>query len=85
MQLLRTTLILLIADIQAQIDSTVDIMHQNITKVAERGERLDNLQDKTGELSISNLPLISQTTSRSQLKDSAVVPTASGSKCGGRT
>lgn len=37
-----------IADIQAQIDSTVDIMHQNITKVAERGERLDNLQDKTG-------------------------------------
>lgn len=38
-----------IADIQAQIDSTVDIMHQNITKVAERGERLDALQDKTGE------------------------------------
>lgn len=37
------------ADIQAQIDSTVDIMHQNITKVAERGERLDALQDKTGE------------------------------------
>jgi vesicle-associated membrane protein 4 len=36
------------ADIQAQIDSTVDIMHQNITKVAERGERLDALQDKTG-------------------------------------
>lgn len=24
-------------------------MHQNITKVAERGERLDALQDKTGE------------------------------------
>jgi hypothetical protein len=23
-------------------------MHQNITKVAERGERLDTLQDKTG-------------------------------------
>jgi hypothetical protein len=23
-------------------------MHQNITKVAERGERLDALQDKTG-------------------------------------
>lgn len=39
-----------IADIQAQIDSTVDIMHENITKVAERGERLDALQDKTGEL-----------------------------------
>lgn len=39
-----------IADIQAQIDSTVDIMHDNITKVAERGERLDALQDKTGRL-----------------------------------
>lgn len=25
-------------------------MHDNITKVAERGERLDALQDKTGEL-----------------------------------
>ncbi|EJT48958.1 v-SNARE [Trichosporon asahii var. asahii CBS 2479] len=24
-------------------------MHQNITKVAERGERLDNLQDKTAQ------------------------------------
>lgn len=24
-------------------------MHDNITKVAERGERLDALQDKTGE------------------------------------
>lgn len=36
------------AAIQAQIDSTVDIMRENITKVAERGERLDSLQDKTG-------------------------------------
>ncbi|BEJ16982.1 hypothetical protein CspHIS471_0603830 [Cutaneotrichosporon sp. HIS471] len=42
-----------IADIQAQIDSTVDIMHQNITKVAERGERLDTLQDKTDNLAVS--------------------------------
>lgn len=25
-------------------------MHDNITKVAERGERLDALQDKTGKL-----------------------------------
>jgi Synaptobrevin len=25
-------------------------MRENITKVAERGERLDSLQDKTGEL-----------------------------------
>jgi len=38
------------AAIQAQIDDTVGIMRENITKVAERGERLDSLQDKTGEL-----------------------------------
>lgn len=36
------------AAIQAQIDDTVGIMRENITKVAERGERLDQLQDKTG-------------------------------------
>jgi hypothetical protein len=36
------------AAIQAQIDDTVDIMKSNINKVAERGERLDDLQDKTG-------------------------------------
>ncbi|KAG6806859.1 SNAP receptor, synaptobrevin, partial [Tricholoma furcatifolium] len=35
------------AAIQAQIDDTVGIMRENITKVAERGERLDSLQDKT--------------------------------------
>jgi len=38
------------AAIQAQIDDTVGIMRENITKVAERGERLENLQDKTGVL-----------------------------------
>ena len=36
------------AAIQQQIDDTVGIMRENITKVAERGERLDQLQDKTG-------------------------------------
>ncbi|KAF8331483.1 uncharacterized protein EI90DRAFT_3058054, partial [Cantharellus anzutake] len=36
------------AAIQAQIDNTVDIMKSNINKVAERGERIDDLQDKTG-------------------------------------
>ncbi len=37
------------AAIQQQIDDTVGIMRENITKVAERGERLDTLQDKTGK------------------------------------
>ena len=37
------------AAIQDQINSTVDIMKSNINKVAERGGRIDDLQDKTGE------------------------------------
>ncbi|SCV69581.1 BQ2448_2601 [Microbotryum intermedium] len=41
------------AAIQAQIDDTVGIMRENITKVAERGERLDALQDKTDNLAQS--------------------------------
>ena len=36
------------AAIQAEIDNTVNIMQENIKKVAQRGERLDTLQDKTG-------------------------------------
>ncbi|ELU39733.1 Synaptobrevin domain-containing protein [Rhizoctonia solani AG-1 IA] len=38
------------AAIQQQIDDTVGIMRENITRVAERGERLDVLQDKTVSL-----------------------------------
>jgi len=37
------------AAIQAEIDNTVNIMQDNIKKVAERGERLESLQDKTGQ------------------------------------
>jgi len=39
--------------IQQQIDDTVGIMRENITKVAERGQRLDELQDKTDNLAVS--------------------------------
>ncbi|KAJ2919540.1 hypothetical protein MD484_g957, partial [Candolleomyces efflorescens] len=45
------------AAIQAQIDDTVGIMRENITKVAERGERLDSLQDKTGASSLASFRL----------------------------
>jgi len=38
------------AALQAEIDSTVGIMRDNINKVSERGERLDSLQDKTDNL-----------------------------------
>ena len=41
------------AAIQAQIDDTVGIMRENINKVAERGEQLDSLQDKTDNLAVS--------------------------------
>ncbi|CAG8680363.1 15144_t:CDS:2 [Dentiscutata erythropus] len=41
------------AQIQKQIDETVGIMRDNINRVAERGERLDALQDKTENLSVS--------------------------------
>ncbi|OAK99710.1 synaptobrevin, partial [Phaeosphaeriaceae sp. SRC1lsM3a] len=36
--------------LQAEIDATVAIMHENINKVSERGERLDSLQGKTEDL-----------------------------------
>ncbi|KAI5476409.1 hypothetical protein MNV49_007787 [Pseudohyphozyma bogoriensis] len=41
------------AAIQAQIDDTVGIMRDNINKVAERGEHLNALQDKTDNLAVS--------------------------------
>lgn len=36
-----------------QIDDTVDVMRENINKVAQRGEHLDTLQDKTDNLAVS--------------------------------
>lgn len=30
------------------MDEVIDVMQENITKVIERGERLDELQDKSG-------------------------------------
>nr|XP_015211956.1 PREDICTED: vesicle-associated membrane protein 4 [Lepisosteus oculatus] len=35
--------------VQTQVDEVIDVMQENITKVIERGERLDELQDKSGE------------------------------------
>ncbi|RXM91701.1 Vesicle-associated membrane protein 4 [Acipenser ruthenus] len=33
--------------VQTQVDEVIDVMQENITKVIERGERLDDLQDKS--------------------------------------
>jgi len=37
--------------LQNEIEGAVRTMQNNITKISERGERLDNLQDKTDHLS----------------------------------
>jgi vesicle-associated membrane protein 4 len=42
-----------VKDLQDQIDDTVIVMRQNIEKAAQRGERLDSLQDTTDDLSVS--------------------------------
>lgn len=36
--------------VQNQVDEVIDVMQENITKVIERGERLDDLQDKSGKM-----------------------------------
>lgn len=38
-----------LARVQSQVDEVIDVMQENISKVIERGERLDDLQDKSGE------------------------------------
>lgn len=42
-------LFLILARVQSQVDEVIDVMQENISKVIERGERLDDLQDKSGE------------------------------------
>ncbi|EQL03478.1 synaptobrevin [Ophiocordyceps sinensis CO18] len=39
--------------LQEQINDTVGVMRDNISKVSQRGERLDALQDKTDNLAVS--------------------------------
>jgi vesicle-associated membrane protein 4 len=40
--------------VKEEVDQVVGIMHENINKVMERGERLDSLQTKTGTKSSIN-------------------------------
>lgn len=35
--------------VQSQVDEVIDVMQENISKVIERGDRLEDLQDKSGE------------------------------------
>lgn len=38
-----------VLSVQSQVDEVIDVMQENISKVIERGEHLDDLQDKSGE------------------------------------
>ncbi len=38
--------------IEREIDDVVDIMKDNIDKTMQRGDRLDDLQDKSGTLAV---------------------------------
>ncbi|XP_060722696.1 vesicle-associated membrane protein 4 isoform X2 [Tachysurus vachellii] len=40
-----------IRQVQSQVDEVIDVMQENISKVIERGERLEDLQDKSESLS----------------------------------
>ncbi|XP_042561999.1 vesicle-associated membrane protein 4 isoform X1 [Clupea harengus] len=40
-----------VRQVQSQVDEVIDVMQENISKVIERGERLDDLQDKSESLS----------------------------------
>uniref|UniRef100_A0A8C6TAK1 Vesicle-associated membrane protein 4 n=1 Tax=Neogobius melanostomus TaxID=47308 RepID=A0A8C6TAK1_9GOBI len=42
---------LCVHSVQSQVDEVIDVMQENISKVIERGERLDDLQDKSESLS----------------------------------
>lgn len=44
----RINLLSFQTSVQNQVDEVIDVMQENITKVIERGERLDELQDKSG-------------------------------------
>lgn len=37
-------------EVQQQVNDVIGIMHNNIDKVVQRGEKLDSLQNKTEEL-----------------------------------
>ncbi|XP_045543584.1 uncharacterized protein isoform X2 [Salmo salar] len=38
-----------IRQVQSQVDEVIDVMQENISKVIDRGERLEDLQDKSDE------------------------------------
>jgi vesicle-associated membrane protein 4 len=43
--------------LRGQVEEVVDVMKDNVTKVIERGDRLEDLQDKSGRFTF-NLVMI---------------------------
>ena len=48
----------LIGRVQGQVNDVMDVMRGNIDKMMQRGERLDNLEEKSGTVYIGTLPLL---------------------------
>lgn len=46
--------VLVASSVQSQVDEVIDVMQENISKVIERGERLDELQDKSGKMDVES-------------------------------
>lgn len=42
------------SEVQGQVDEVIGIMHNNIEKVVNRGEKLESLQNKTDDLQQGN-------------------------------
>ena len=43
------TVILYCCRVQRQVDEVIDVMKDNVDKVLDRGEKLEDLQEKSGE------------------------------------
>jgi hypothetical protein len=77
-----------IAELQVEIESTQEILRNNIDLVAERGERLDALQDRTGEwlsLDLMTANASIKTSCSTSLSCSVAQRRRHGDRCGGAT
>nr|KAF6398360.1 vesicle associated membrane protein 4 [Rousettus aegyptiacus] len=78
-----------IKHVQNQVDEVIDVMQENITKVIERGERLDELQDKSDKrillcrLILLSILYVIQKAYRIMQLLLATDPNSFGGKCGG--
>ena len=48
-------MVLYLCRLQNEVDEVIDVMQDNIGRVMDRGERLEDLQDKSGNLKIPHV------------------------------